>query len=155
LYFEPAKYKVMGLTPKYTKSDVSRYISLVLLETQRRIVEVMKQDGKTFVDSAKAMTAEQGSFKNHTFDLLSSIGYYIFAGNTLVDSYFSGNAAGKEAADEAVKSIPRINGYQLIGIAGMFYAIYVESKGYNVISTQTNMAFVNIITHLSQVAKAR
>jgi len=142
----------MGLTPKYTKSDVSQYISLVLLETQRRIVEVFKQDGKTFVDSAKAMTAAQGSFKDHTFDLRSSIGYYIYAGNTLVDSYFSGNAAGKEAADEAVKNIPRINGYQLIGIAGKFYAIYVESKGYNVISVQSNMAMVNLRTHLSKAA---
>jgi hypothetical protein len=145
----------VGLKAKYTPQDIAIYLSHVFQNIEKSVIAVFKQDGKEFVDKAKAMTAQEGSFNNRTWNLRSSIGYYIFAGPKLVDSYFEGNAAGKAASDEAVARIPRINGYQLIGIAGMFYAIYVESKGYNVISTQTNMAFVNIRTHLSQVAKAR
>lgn len=143
----------MGLRPLYSPKDISIYISHVFQNVERSIIGIFQKDGKEFVDRAKAMTANEGSFNNDTWNLRSSIGYYIFAGPKLVDSYFEGNPEGKTAADEAVARIPRINGYQLIGIAGMFYAIYVESKGYNVISTQANIAFVNIRSHLAQFAK--
>jgi hypothetical protein len=40
--------------------------------------------------------------------------------------------------------VPQKEGYQLIGVAGMDYASHVESKGYNVITSQGDIALVNI-----------
>src|SRR5574343_1396038 len=114
----------MGLTAKYKPADIATFITQsVFREMEDHIISSLKQAGQNFVDSAKFMTSEQGSFTDRTGDLRSSIGYYIYASQKQVDSYFSGNAAGKEAADNAVSKITKHRKcYQLIGIAGMSYA---------------------------------
>jgi hypothetical protein len=129
----------MGLKLRTTQKQIAQYINQeVFGYIENYILDALRNAGKQFVDDAKSMTSEQGSFKNHTYDLRSSIGYYIIKGRTVVESYFSGNSSGKEAADNALKNIPKRNrAYQLIGISGMFYSIYV-------ISVQANVALVNL-----------
>jgi len=139
----------MGIVARYNSQDISIYLSHVLQNIEQRIIALFNKEGRKFVDDAKAMTAKEGSFNNRTFNLRSSIGYYIFANGKLVDQYFSGNAEGKRAADEAVLNIPMLSrGYQLIGIAGMDYAVAVESRGYNVITVQATMTIVSLRSQL-------
>ena len=47
------------------------------------------------------------------------------------------------AAKRAIGGIPK-GGYQLIGVAGMEYASYVESMGYNVITSQQDTVLVDL-----------
>lgn len=142
----------MGIVARFTPLDIAIYLSHVLRNAERQIILALNRAGKEFADEAKSMTYANGGFHDDTGDLRSSIGYFVLANGRVIDSYFSGNVAGREAANLALASIPKIMGYQLIGIAGMDYAAAVESKGYNVITVQATMAFINLRSYIRQAA---
>jgi len=141
------------LRPRYNARDIAIYVSHVIANAEKTILDVLRSEGKAFVDDAKGMTYAEGGFRDNTGVLRSSIGFYLFAKSTLIEEYFEGEPEGKVAADQAVDTIPRINGYQLIGIAGADYAAEVESRGLNVITVQSTIALVNIRTHLLRATR--
>ncbi len=92
------------------------------------------------VEQAKSMD----TYQDQTNQLRSSIGYQIYDKGVLVTEYFQasgkgdgsgstqGVARGKTVAAEAARQYPD----DVVGVivAGAHYALYVESKGYDVIS---------------------
>jgi hypothetical protein len=76
-------------------------------------------------------------------NLLNSIGYTNVQDGSIAEESFPGGgegaAEGKKAAQESLKGI---NGHALVMAAGMNYAIYVEAKGYDVISNSVEKAKV-------------
>jgi hypothetical protein len=92
------------------------------------------------VEQAKSLD----TYQDQTNQLRSSIGYQIYNQGVLVTEYFQasgkgdgsgsaeGVARGKTVAAEAARQYPD----DVVGVivAGAHYALYVESKGYDVIS---------------------
>jgi hypothetical protein len=50
-----------------------------------------------------------------------------------------------------IEGLVKPNGFHLILIAGMNYASYVESKGYNVISYQADVCMIDLSLHLERL----
>lgn len=89
-------------------------------------------------------TKSLDTYQDQTNQLRSSIGYQIYNQGVLVTDYFQpggkgdgsgsaqGVARGKTVAAEAARQYPD----DVVGVivAGAHYALYVESKGYDVIS---------------------
>jgi hypothetical protein len=83
-----------------------------------------------------------GGYDDHTRNLRGSIGFRInFRGEEVVRGGFDGRGSeiGENAANGALsKTIIDNSTWEIIIVAGMEYARYVEAKGYNVISFVQN-----------------
>ena len=104
------------------------------------VTEAFEQACLEVVEQAKSLD----TYQDQTNQLRSSIGYQIYNQGVLVTEYFqasgkgdgSGSAQGvergKTVAAEAARQYPD----DVVGVivAGAHYALYVESKGYDVIS---------------------
>ena len=87
-----------------------------------------------------------GTYKDQTTNLRNSIGYFIFFNGELVREK---NEIGTNRAE--VEEFVNPDGFQLILIAGMNYASYVESKGYNVISYQADICMIDLAGYLENL----
>lgn len=140
----------MGINPRSTNSHA------VLNELQRGyrtiengIIKILQYAGEQFVKDARdgmniSGAFPKGDYTDRTVNLRSSTGYFILKDGVIINSDFQGTAEGITAARTLLAEIPNKSGYQLVGVAGMDYASYVESKGYNVITSQADIAIVNI-----------
>lgn len=84
-----------------------------------------------------------GTYNDVTTNLRNSIGYFVFHDGELIKEH--GNIETNQAL---IQDIVVPKGIQLIGIAGMNYASFVESKGYNVISYQNDLCLVELAMYL-------
>lgn len=121
------------------------------------LLEDWRNAGKKHIDNIreKVRTGKgpgQPSFYNHTFDLRSSIGYLLIYNGEIIEDYFPivggssiGAETGKAWAREVGLLINERDGIQMIIAAGMDYAIYVESKGYDVISFTTEVELPKLL----------
>ena len=113
-----------------------------------RIINSFIRAGENFITNARGQMQDHamGTYKDQTTNLRNSIGYFIFLNGQPV----------KEVGDllinrAKVQDLIKPSGIQLIGIAGMNYASYVESKGYNVISYQADICIVDLAMYLGVV----
>lgn len=119
-------------------------------EIEEQVIRILTRVGEEFVKAAREMSKAQGGFGDVTGNLRSSIGYFILKDGEIVNQmiYLSSigtdKATGVATSKRIVESMPTFIGYRLVGIAGMNYASYVESKGYNVISIQKELSFINL-----------
>lgn len=145
----------MAIKPKYTVNDISKYLQKVIDKTERRIYNSLVYVGESFVANARSMTKTEGGFGDVTGNLRSSIGYFILKNGRVVHQnlkQFHGGTEGAASARKVLSEVKKINGYQLIGVAGMNYAAYVEAKGYNVITLQADIALIELKEILSKAA---
>jgi len=129
--------------PIKLKTDLSKIFAKI-----DRSTELVKQDFqdafeltcRELVNRAKATN----TYKDQTNNLRSSIGFVIYDDGEKITEYFSktgkgkegdGNTGLKEATIQAELASKQHPG-SLVGIvvAGMGYAMYVESKGYDVLT---------------------
>lgn len=109
-------------------------VNLQMQKIEQAIIASLTDKGDMFVTDCR----NENTYFDRTGNLRSSIGYFIFKGNELIEENLNGNSEGLSSAKEVVSDIPKKEGvFYLIGVAGMNYAAAVESKGYNVISNQT------------------
>ena len=99
--------------------------------------------GEMCVNHARNVPASQG-FQDQTGNLRSSIGYMVFNDGVAVHIAYEQVKSGSEGAIKG-ESLARKVGEKSTGIclvvtAGMEYALYVESKGRDVISSAEKMA---------------
>lgn len=139
----------MGIKPRNTNSQSAlNEIKRGYRTIENGIIKILQYAGEQFVKDARdglniTGAFPKGDYTDRTVNLRSSIGYFVLNNGVVVDSFIDGTAEGVAAARELLSSIPKSD-YQLIGVAGMDYASYVESKGYNVITSQKDVAVVNI-----------
>ena len=106
------------------------------------ITSILFQLGEKCVNEARNF----GSYTDRTGNLRSSVGYGVFKdGQPVRYSDFQQVAKGTEGGIEGRALLDRIagtypHGYALIVVAGMNYAVYVEAKGYNVLSSAQLLA---------------
>lgn len=128
----------MGLVPLFNIKDIDRSFDNFYKEVDSKELEVLKYIGEAFVNEARSMH----TYKDRTGNLRSSIGYQIAHKGKVVFGDFQGTPEGQQAAKEVVKDVlsKERTGFVLIGVAGMNYAYYVESKGLDVITGSTQKA---------------
>ena len=113
-----------------------------LKELETRIVNRLYYLGELCVNEARTM----GSYKDRTSNLRSSIGYGVFKdGEAVMTGGFEPLNGAEEGAETGRKLLEKIggehpNGYALVVVAGMNYGVYVEARGYNVLTSSELLA---------------
>ena len=125
----------MGLTPLYTSNDVKEVFDTFVEDIDIQLIQLFAYVGEEFVNLARNKKPPQ-SFIDRTGNLRSSIGYVVAFDGEVKIGDFEGTEEGKARARELVKEVlsDSSTGIVLIGVAGMQYASYVESRGRDVIS---------------------
>jgi hypothetical protein len=128
----------MGLTAKF-KGDIDATFRLFLEEVERQIVESLCRIGEEVVTLAKLIPPERG-FTDRTGNLRSSIGYVVCKDGQPINIAFEavkGGHVGVNTGQRLALNIAKqyAEGYTLIVVAGMDYAVYVESKGRDVLTS--------------------
>lgn len=134
-----------GMTPLFSGDDVERWFDHFQDRAEEKILKLLQVGGEKFVEIAR----KSGSYNDQTGNLRSSIGYVIAKyGDVIVENFkrsekgSNGNegiSKGRQLAEEVSLSFP--DGYILVGVAGMDYAVAVEARGHEVVTganTQCN-----------------
>lgn len=134
-----------GMTPLFSGDYIERWFDHFQDRAEEKILKLLMAGGEKFV----AIARKNGSYKDQTGNLRSSIGYVIAKDGEVIASNFkesdkgsdktTGKQKGYRVSEDISLSFP--GGYILIGVAGMDYAAAVEAKGYEVVTganTQCN-----------------
>ena len=135
--------QTMGLTAKF-KGDIDATFRLFLDEVERQIIESLCRIGEEAVTHAKLIPPERG-FTDRTGNLRSSIGYVVCKDGQPINIAFEavkGGHVGVNTGQRLALNIAKqhAEGYTLIVVAGMNYAVYVESKGRDVLTSSETEA---------------
>lgn len=138
----------MGLIPRYNARDIERTIAGGVERIENDIVQILRYLGEQFVSDARQALNISGAFPkgdyhDRTSNLRSSIGYFVLDNGQIIGQDVTGTGTGRAMARKALEGVPK-GGYQLVGVAGMEYASYVESMGYNVITSQQDTILVDL-----------
>lgn len=122
-------------------SDIKAFVEQSIINSQTAYINVLKFVGEGFIRDARI----NGNYEDRTGNLRSSIGYVILQDGKQIDLNFqladrgtdkvTGIDQGKLFAEQVVLEYPK--GIVLICVAGMDYAYYVETKGFDVITGST------------------
>lgn len=112
-----------------------------------RLIMAAQYAGEKFVEEARNQPGDhaQGFYEDKTGNLRNSIGYLVYHNGELVSSGGSGSQYQNIVSSHVGMGI------QLIGVAGMNYASYVEAKGYNVITIQADACVVRLEEYMKDV----
>ena len=124
----------MGLTPQFSQASMVADLQRFATEQESKFIKGLSFIGEEFVNAARSIR----TYKDETGNLRSSIGYSIVKNGRSVSFKVSrGASEGKiEAAEFVTQKVaegPK-KGIYLIVFAGMEYALYVEAKGYDVLT---------------------
>lgn len=136
----------MALKVTFNQQDSLREHMAVARQIEADIIQSQSYAGETFVKDCREQIQSHaaGTYIDDTTNLRNSIGYFIRVDGDVVKQKIEGSGEGVQAAMSALNDVPKRKGIQLIGLAGMNYASYVESKGYNVMSKQADFAIVDL-----------
>lgn len=133
----------MGIEAKFTRADVAKRFDAFLEEVQKKQIERAKMLGEMCANHARSVPKDQG-FQDQTGNLRSSIGYMVFVDGVAVHQYYEQINGGSDGAKKgealANKVGKQSKGVCLIVTAGMNYALYVESKGRDVLTSAEQFA---------------
>ena len=137
--------------------DIEKALDQDLKKIENGVISIMQRAGEEFVSDARqgvniSGAFPKGDYMDQTANLRNSIGYFILADNEIV-AESGGGSTGHMAAKRTLSELPPKTGYRLVGVAGMEYASYLESKGYNVITSQQDALFVNLGDRLRRFSK--
>lgn len=122
----------MGIVALFGNGDVYNPVMVFQQRVEMAFIFLLKALGEMLVKYAK----DNHNYQDQTSNLTNSIGYAIVRGKEIL--YYGGSdqpGDGKDAMLAAAMKFAETlsNDISLIIVAGMNYAAYVESKGYNVI----------------------
>lgn len=135
----------MGITATFVDDSQEQMENLY-----KKIRNAFIMAGEQFIINARGQMQDHamGTYLDDTKNLRSSIQYFILHNGEIVKSSESEFTEQNKAL---IQALVKPDGFQLIGIAGMNYASYVESKGYNVISVQADTCLVDLALHLENL----
>jgi len=149
----------MGIKAKFDKNYVRKEIAAQMAKIEGSILQILAFVGEDFVSKARqALSIDAGLFKkgdytDRTANLRGSIGYFILKNGRIVKRGLEGTSEGKSAALSMLSDVKKVEkGFQLVGVAGMDYASHVEAMGYNVITSQAEVALVDLSSMLRTFA---
>jgi len=126
-------------TPEELAQKLKKYIR----QSEENIVLVLHRIGQEAVNWARKLPSRSHggpSYEDRTGNLRNSIGYAIFKDGKLYDFVLDdrGHSQAQSQSQSFINSfdiskLPQ-RGYALVVYAGMEYGIYVEAKGYTVLT---------------------
>ncbi len=121
----------MGITMKNPK-EFERELEKRVNRIEDVILRHLDKLGEEAVNYARL----NGSYKDHTGNLRSSVGYLLVDHGIIVkQGGFSGTSEGSRKGQSYADSLARgIQGFGIIVVAGMDYAFFVETNGYDVLT---------------------
>ena len=155
----------MALKSNFNESRSMREVQRQADTLNQKIINAYIYDAEQFIINARGQGQghEMGQYEDVTANLRKSIGYYLFHNGELVVGKEPGEFVGKVSEGklssseiksintEAIQDFIKKSGFQLILIAGMNYASYVESNSYNVISYQADVCMIDLSLHLERL----
>ncbi len=150
----------MGIKAHF-KGDINSVFSRFLEAVEEEIIDRLCRVGEQAVTYSRS--DHVNNWKDQTGNLRSSIGYVVFKdGEPVRQSEFAQVAPkveqegvelnGARIGEALAKQIgQQTQGYTLVVVAGMKYAIYVESKGRDVLTTAEKQAEKNIARELADM----
>lgn len=144
----------MGLEANFT-GDIDGTFRALLLDIERQIIESLCRIGEEAVSMAKTIPEERG-FTDRTGNLRSSMGYIVFKDGKPLNIDFKVEKGGNIGAQEGERLAVQVGGsytegYTLVVVAGMKYAVYVESKGRDVLTSAEKFAEKSIAKELADL----
>lgn len=138
------KYKAMGIEPRFTSTDVRRSFDKFISAVERAQIKRLQYLGELCVKHAREVPASIG-FTDQTGNLRSSIGYVVFKNGTPVFESYTQVKDGAEGAQRGkalalAKGSKYTEGIALVVTAGMNYAVHLESKGRDVLTSAESLA---------------
>lgn len=130
----------MGIKSNFSLSDMMKNHEAFIQNVEMVLFDCLDRTLIEITNLAK----NTNTYTDRTNNLRSSIGYVLFRDGEFVKSNFSdggsgtdgngktGAQTGENLAKEVGKEFTK--GYVCVLVAGMDYAVYVESKGFDVIS---------------------
>ncbi len=130
----------MGIEAKFTRSDVKKAYDNFVDGVKKQQIKRLQYLGEICLNEARM----NGNYQDQTGNLRSSIGYTVFVDGVAVHSMFEQTKEGSQGVRAGEVLANRVGkgttGVCLVVTAGMDYALYVESKGYNVLSSAEHLA---------------
>ena len=148
----------MGITVNMNSIKIS--LDSFAKVSEKQVIDILSRVGEEFVNDTRSQpqSHEAGTYIDRSSALRSSVGYFILRNGEIIKSKIEPVSGGKlsskgiETSKQIVSNLVQFEGYRLVGIAGMKYASFVESKGYNVMSKQKEVAIINLKEYFSYVA---
>ena len=132
----------MPFTLKTSLSEFDAYIDRKIENARQTIIDRLCYIGSLCINEAR----EHGDYNNPTGNLRSSIGYVVVVdGQVYEKAIVEMTKNGTEGRKEADSFLNRLaekhqTGICLIVVAGMSYAVYVEGRGKNVLTSAELLA---------------
>lgn len=132
----------MPIKLKTSLSELDAYIDRKIEDARRAIIDRLCYIGSLCINEAR----ENGDYNNPTGNLRSSIGYVVVVdGHVYEKAIVEMTKNGTEGRKEAEAFLSRLasehkTGICLIVVAGMNYAVYVEGRGKNVLTSAKLLA---------------
>lgn len=134
----------MGIKANFSSDTIRSRFEKFLQAIERQQIEKLQYLGELCVKHAKLVPPDVG-FTDQTGNLRSSIGYMVFKNGVAIhDNYVQtkegnkGVKAGQRLAKKVGSKYPQ--GIVLVVTAGMNYAVHVESKGRDVLTSAESLA---------------
>lgn len=144
----------MGISANFNINDIDATFKALLAEVDRQLIESLTRVGEEAVKLAKMIPPERG-FKDRTGNLRSSIGYVVLVDGKPVNVAFAavkgGHAGVNEGQRLALQVGSKTEGYALVVVAGMNYAVHVEGKGRDVLTSAEKFAEKEVAKHLADL----
>lgn len=153
----------MPITPTFSLKDVEQRFQDYRNAIVKAQINRLMMLGEKCITYARNVPPEKG-FLNHSGNLRSSMGYMVFVDGVAVHSStfekvpsvnnppegteYNGSETGKNLCESIGKDT---EGVALVCVAGMNYALYVESKGRDVLSGAENLAKEELPKMLEQL----
>lgn len=147
----------MPIEPKFKQADVKARVDKFLEVIVKRQIKRMQMLGEMCVTHARSIPAKTG-FTDQTGNLRSSIGYIVFVDGVAVHESFDHVKEGAEGVKTGQNLAKKVgakykNGVALVVTAGMNYAIHLESKGRDVLTSAELLAKKELPVMVAELKK--
>lgn len=129
--------------PNNIRQTLDAKIQTMFKKSESNFANKLEEAGEILVQTAK----DRGNYQDNTGDLRNSIGYLVSSNGVTIAENFTETSAGNKARQKAKSIATQYKGISLVVIAGMEYGSYVESQGYDVL-TSAKLIAQNLIPKL-------
>ncbi len=134
----------MGIKANFTSDTIRSRFEKFLQAIERQQIEKLQYLGELCVKHARTIPANIG-FTDDTGNLRSSIGYMVFKDGVAIHEGYSQTKEGSEGTRAGQRLAKKVGskhskGLVLVVTAGMNYAVHVESKDRDVLTSAESLA---------------
>ena len=136
----------MAIKQTTPQNIVNAYLDQEIQRREQALLYNLAYVGEMCINEARSTTKAANNYKDQTGNLRSSVGYVLVHNGRIVQSSsFKSVLNGQQGATEGSGYAKQLakkyrQGIVLILVAGMNYAVHVQNKGYDVLTSAEQMA---------------